>query len=249
MMGAIARSRIAALLAGVAIGMAAVLLTGALDTTMARSAPRRLLVGGESPEAYRTISEAIAAARAGDLVLVEPGEYAETLDLKEDVEVRATVPGLAILIAPPAQTDWVAVIAAAPRSTLRGFRIAGRPSATLQLGVAVRAADVLIDDLTLEGQIGIGVGIDGENAVLRSSVFEMVSGVPIRIVGDVAPAIRHNVFRAAPGSGQVAIDAGATAAPRLAGNVFVHFQRVINPDARAEELLRHANVIVTEQRP
>ena len=96
------QSRVLALVLGTVIGLLATvaLLFYVPNPLGERTAPRRLVVGSSAAGAYQSIAEALGEARAGDVVSVEPGEYAESLQLPEGVELVARVPGKAVLVAP-----------------------------------------------------------------------------------------------------------------------------------------------------
>jgi hypothetical protein len=196
------------------------------------------VVGSSAAGAYQTVREALAQARAGDTVSVEPGEYAESLLLPEGVELVARVRGTVVLVAPPGRTDWVSVTAARGAGVIRGFRIEGRDTAPLGIGIHVLHGDIEIDDVTFEGAMAAAVAIDGPDGgvTLRSSRFTVI-GVPLRIGDGAAPFIRQNVFVAGADRQSPALEVTAGAAPRLEGNVFVHFPQPISPQARRDALI------------
>ena len=80
--GTIAISSVLALSALAACGSSSKPASSAPSTTSASSAPRVLLVGTFNGHAgtYRSIQSAVTAARAGDWILVAPGDYHETAD-------------------------------------------------------------------------------------------------------------------------------------------------------------------------
>jgi D-arabinose 1-dehydrogenase-like Zn-dependent alcohol dehydrogenase len=129
-----------------------------------------------------------------------------------------SVAGRAVLVSAPGASDWVAVAAAAPHAAVRGFRISGAPTAPMHTGVAVRAANVEIDDVTFDGTIAVAVDIDGSDAVVRSSTFDQVTGVGVRVGDGLVPSIRHNLFYAPA--------------------------HVVHPDTRAAALPANGNMIV-----
>ena len=98
-------SRGLALVVGALLGVSAALVPGFLEKP---SGGRRLVVGGPTGE-FPSISAALARAEAGDVVLVEPGEYVERLDLPAGVELVSRVPDAAVLVAEPSPAPWVSV--------------------------------------------------------------------------------------------------------------------------------------------
>jgi serine/threonine protein phosphatase PrpC len=236
----IIQSRVLALMAGILIGLAGTLALALRDTPLlpAATGPRRLVVGTSAASTYQTIGEALREARAGDVVQVEPGEYAEAVLLPNGVELTARVPGKAVLVAPAGGATWVPVTASAGRSIIRGFRIEGRPGAPVLAGVVAFGGDIEIDDMTFEGTIGVAVEIRGNGGavVLRSSRFNVV-GLPLRIGDAASPLVQQNVFIAGADRRTPAVDVAAAATPRLDGNVFVRFPQAVAPPARRDALL------------
>ena len=200
-------------------------------------APRRLVVGSSAAGAYQTVGEALAVARAGDTVSVEPGEYPESLLLPEGVELVARVRGTVVLVAAPGRTDWVSVTALSGTGVVRGLRIEGRETAPIHVGIQLQQGDVEIDDVTFEGAMTAAVDIGGgEGGTLRSSRFNVI-GLPLRIGDGAAPSILQNVFVAGADRLTPAVEVTPDAAPRLQGNVFVRFPQPISPVARRDSLL------------
>jgi hypothetical protein len=243
----IIQSRVLALLLGILIGLAGTVALALRDFPLipADTGPRRLVVGTTAASAYQTIGDALRDARVGDAVQVEPGEYAEALELPGGVDLVARVPGKSVLVAPPGATSWVAVTANTGSTVLRGFRIEGRPGAPVLAGVLAFGGDLEIDDMTFEGAIGAGVEMRGTggSAILRSSRFNVV-GVPIRVADASAPLIQQNVFIAGADRRAPAIDVGPAATPRLEGNVFLRFPQPIAPAARRDALLGGNNFVI-----
>jgi serine/threonine protein phosphatase PrpC len=222
----LARSRALALVAGTLLGVSVALLPNMMEKA---AGGRRLGVGGPSGE-FRSISSALARAEAGDIVVVEPGEYAERLDLPPGVELVSRVPDAAILVAEATAAPWVSITARGGAGALRGFRVEGRADGTISIAVRLQGDGFEIDNATFDGAIETAVEI-GERAgssVVRGSRFS-ISGVPIRMAGAISPMIRRNVFIAAPEPRTPAIDAGGSGAPRLEDNLFVRFAQAVAP--------------------
>jgi hypothetical protein len=244
--GATVRSRALALVAGTLLGLVvAVVVTGTTDSLdWRRSGSRTLAVGPAA--AYTTIASALLDARSGDVVAVEPGEYAEAIHLPAGIELRAASPGTVVLVPPAGARDWVAITADQIGSTVRGVTIAGTPQATVGRGVVIHASDVQVDDVTFQGNLAIGVEVLGAKAVVRSSRFQQLAGVPVR-VADQQASIRQNAFWASTDKTIPAIQSVAAAMPAVHDNVFWHFARPIDSDAR-EDLLGRDNAVIPQAR-
>lgn len=236
----ILQSRVLALLLGTIVGVAGTiaLLYYAPNPFRDGPAPRRLLVGSSEAGAYATIGDAVAASRAGDTVLVHPGEYAESLMVPAGVTLEASVAGRAVLAAPADQPEWVALTATAGPAVIRGFRIAGLPSAPMHVGIRVLGGGIEVDDVTFEGAIetAIDLGSRGAGVIIRSNRF-IITGVPVRVGPASTPEIRQNFFMAGANGRRPAIDLGGGAAPVLDGNVFVDFSDPIAPASSRNALL------------
>ena len=232
-------SRGVALVLGALLGVSAALLPGYLEKP---AGGRHLVVGGPAGD-FPSISAALARADAGDVVLVEPGEYAERLDLPAGVELVSRVPDAAVLVAEPSPVPWVSVSSKGGPGAIRGFLIRGRAEGTIYIGVRVQGDGFEIDNTTFDGAIETGVEIKERAgaSVLRGNHFN-VSGVPVRLGGAISPMLRRNHFFAPAEPGTPAIDVGASASPRLDENLFVRFTQPLAPMRR--DLSLQGNVII-----
>jgi PPM family protein phosphatase len=232
-------SRGLALVVGTLVGVSVFLLPNFVEKP---SGGRRLVVGGPTGE-FTSISAALARAEAGDVVIVEPGEYVERLDLPSGVELVSRVPDAAVLTAEPSAAPWVAVTATAGPGALRGFKFHGTGNGTIYIGVRLQGDGFEIDNVTFEGAIETAVEIQERagSSVLRGSKFN-VSGVPVRLGGAISPMMRRNQFFASGDVRTPAIDLGANATPRLDDNLFVRFPQPLAPMRR--DLSLQGNVVI-----
>jgi PPM family protein phosphatase len=217
-----------ALVAGTLLGVSVALLPNVME----RGPGGRRLVVGPAAE-FRSISAALARAGAGDVILVEPGEYAERLDLPPAVELVSRVPDAAVLIAEPTVAPWVSVTAKGGPGALRGFRFHGRSDGAIYIAVRLQGDGFEIDNATFDGTIETAVEIQerGPSSVLRGNRFS-ISGVPVRLGGAISPMIRRNIFNAGGDGHTPAIDVGPTATPRLEDNLFNRFAQPLLPFRR-----------------
>ena len=236
--------RTAWLSAGVFIGLLSGLaLTAWLPfdiSSMSRRA-RTLVVGPNAASHYQTIGAAVNAAAAGDVVQLEPGEYIESVVLKDGVDLIARNPGTATLAAASGIAGWTNIVASGHLgSRISGIRLLGRPNAPISAGIRVTGDDVVIDDVTIEGAVLVGVDVASDGAIaIRSSRFDDVQGLPVRIGPLAKPEVRQNVFaRTASSENGAAIDVANTASPRITGNVFVGYNNAVQWAAGAQQVLR-----------
>ncbi len=232
-------SRGLALVAGTLLGVSAPLVPGFLERP---SGGRRLVVGGPTGE-FPSISAALARAEAGDVVLVEPGEYVERLNLPAGVELVSRVPDAAVLVAEPSPAPWVSITATGGPGALRGFRIQGRADGPIYVGVRLQGDGFEIDNATFDGAIETAVEIQERagGSVMRGNHFN-VSGVPVRLGGAISPMLRRNHFVAPADVHTPAIDVGASATPRLDDNLFERFTQPVSPMRR--DLSLQGNVVL-----
>jgi hypothetical protein len=238
------RSRGVALVGGVVLGLLVpVGLASVPENAVVRTAERLLIVGGSEPAAFGSIGAALAGARSGDVVQVEPGEYAEAVDLPTGVELRASKPGAAVLTAPAGAENWTAIAANGPGSTIRGLRIAGTSASPMARGIAVGGDEVTVDDVTFEGAIEVAVDVLGADAVVRSSRFERLAGTGVRLAHQGA-SLRQNVFKSAGSVAPPAVQAVGGVGATLDSNVFMHYPNVVEPEARTDDLLGRDNFVI-----
>lgn len=251
--------RAAALLAaGAVIGAA---LTVAGDAVRSGRAPAPAEVAGPAPappaaarhevgpgRAFRTIGDALAAARPGDTVLVHPGRYRETVRLEAAVTLVAATPGAAV-IEPRTGDEGSGPLAAIVAEDIGSGRVAGLavapgPGGALDFGIVIRRAAISAENLDLRGARSAGVVIEeAPGAVLVGSHVHDNPGAGIVVRGAGSPLLVHNrvsgnghgappapgidlvggarprlVRNVIAGNGGPAVRGAGPASPRLAGN-------------------------------
>ena len=171
-----------------------------------------------------SITAAVQRAGQGSVVLVEPGEYRETLTLKDNVRVVSRVPRAATirLSGTASEADAAVVAAGVTGAEFAGFRIVGDAATPLGTGVLVRGSDVSIVDIEVTGAVNAAIAIDGVSlaTILASDVHDN-PGAALAI-RSASARIAHNVFMRNGMSERVRrsfiIDEGAD--PRFSGNIF-----------------------------
>jgi PPM family protein phosphatase len=237
-------SRGVALVGGVILGL---LMPGGLaiipDNPVMRFTERLMaFVGGSDPKPFGTIASAIADAGAGDIVRIPPGVYTESVTLPAGVELRAITPGTVVLVAPASARDWTGIVAG-EGSTIRGLRIEGTTASPIARAIAVSGDDVVVDDVTFDGAIDVGVDVTGRSAVVRSSRFDRLAGTAVRLEQEGA-SLRHNVFKGVNAAASPAVQATGGVTAALDNNVFVHFPRLVDPESRADSLIGRDNFVI-----
>ncbi|HXG86747.1 MAG TPA: protein phosphatase 2C domain-containing protein [Vicinamibacterales bacterium] len=226
-------SRLTWLASGIVAGLLGGLVLSAwlgFDLLSMSRRARTLVVDRNAPAQYQTITAAVTAAAAGDVVQLEPGEYAEPVVLKDGVDLIARVPGTATLVAPSGFAGWTSIIANGRLGNrIAGIRLLGR--ATAPLGVALRLAghDLVVEDVTIEGAVQVGIEVLNPGAIaIRSSQFADVQGLPIRINAGAQPDVRQNLFvRKTSPDARPAIEVSDSGSPQLNANLFVGYANAV----------------------
>lgn len=129
------------------------------------SGPATLVVAQDDTGDFTTISEAVAAARAGDTVSVRPGTYRESVTITSDITLIGDGPAGAVVIAIPADGP-----------TTRGIEGGG----PVPFGIALVGSDAHLTNLAVTGPVeGVGISVSGGAPVLES-VSVVLAGEPSR---------------------------------------------------------------------
>jgi hypothetical protein len=176
-----------------------------------------------------SIAAVLQRAAAGSVVLVEPGEYRETLRLKDGVRIVSRVPRAATirLSGTASEGDAAVVAAGVVGAELAGFRIIGDAATPLGTGVLIRASRTSLVDIEVTGAANAAIVVDGMSVatILASDVHDN-PGTALTIRAATA-RLAHNVFMRNGTSERVRrsfiIDEGAN--PLITGNVFQDVSR------------------------
>jgi serine/threonine protein phosphatase PrpC len=165
--------------------------------------PPPVLRVGPGEIGFATISEALATARPGQTVEVEPGDYREAIALRDGVDLVSRVPRGAVLRAPQGATIPV-VSARGVKARLAGFRIAGNATTPLTVGLRLDGAQVQATGLEVLGATEAGIEIAGEDrSTIETSYVHDNAGAGVVVADGAAPQIRQNLIarNGIPGNG------------------------------------------------
>jgi serine/threonine protein phosphatase PrpC len=174
--------------------------------------------------AGESITAAIARASAGSVVLVEPGEYRETLTLRNNVRVVSRVPRAATirLSGTASEGDTAVVVSGVVDTELAGFRIVGDAATPLGTGVLIHGSQASLVDIEVTGAVNAAVVVDGTSlaTILASDVHDNPGAA--LTVRSASARVAHNTFMRNGTSERVRrsfiIDEGAD--PFFTGNIF-----------------------------
>jgi hypothetical protein len=172
-----------------------------------------------------SIAAALQRAEAGSVVIVEPGEYRETLMLRSNVRLVSRVPRGATIRLPrtASEADPAVVAAEVTGAEFEGFRIVGDAGTPLGTGVFVRNSEVSVVDVEVTGAAIAAIDVnDMSRASVVASDIHDNPGAALAIRSAASPRIAHNVFIRNGGSERVqgAFIIDESAAPRFSGNIF-----------------------------
>jgi hypothetical protein len=187
-------------------------------------------------------------------VLVEPGEYRETLRLKAHVRIVSRIPrAAAIRLSGTASEGDAAVVATGVTGAeLAGFRIIGDSATPLGTGVLIRGSQAALVDIEVTGAAEAAIVVDGISfaTILASDVHDN-PGAALTI-RSASARLAHNVFMRNGTSERVrrSFVIGDGANPLFTGNVFQDVSRdgVDDPSDGARALSARDNWFVDDVR-
>jgi hypothetical protein len=182
--------------------------------------------GGIVVRPTESIGAALQRAEAGSVVIVEPGEYRETLILRSNVRLVSRVPRGATIRLPgtASETDPAVVAVEVTAAEFAGFRIVGDAGSPLGTGILLRNSEVSIVDVEVTGAVNVAIDVtDMSRASVVASDIHDNPGAALAIRTPAASSrIAHNVFVRNGMSERVqgAFIIDENAAPRFSGNIF-----------------------------
>jgi parallel beta-helix repeat protein len=133
---------------------------------------RPLIVDPQDPSAYRTISDAVAAAADGDTVLVRPGRYAESVAIRSDITLLGD-----------GERGSVVIEFASPEegpSYIEGGEPDGEP---FGYGILFEGSDAHVSNLSIQGPPDDGSG-PAVSAVYVDGGAPVIEGIDVVLSGD-----------------------------------------------------------------
>ncbi len=242
------RRRLVWLAAGVILGIAGALsLTYFADRMQARP-PQTLVVGLEDAAPYRTITAAMSAAKPGDTVSVEPGEYLEAVVVGDGVDLVARQPGTVVIKRPATLDPSVPAIAVGGTrgSRLSGLHVTPAVSAANLTAISVASGATTLEMIEITGAFSRGLAVLPEGGVAVTHSRISVAGTAAALADQSQATFTNTVFLRASPSADPGITVGPATQLTMQGNVFSGFDPQILrgvPEARRREILQH-NIVM-----
>lgn len=247
---AVVRSRTTWFFAGALLGVLGALgLVLYVARTQAR-VPQTHIVAADGSAPFARIAEGMAAAKPGDTVRVEPGEYMEQVIVADGVDLVARIPGSATISRPldlPASAAGLIAGGSKP-ARISGFRIAAADPMPGTTAISVTGAGAMLELLDISGPYAQAITLEPSASLTMHGSRVAVSGTVLSVPEGAQASFVNNIFvRPGPaGTNEPPIIVEASARLTLKGNVFTGFApeivRGLGP-ARRQELLE-GNTIV-----
>lgn len=192
--------------AGLLLGL---LVAGATAWRLLQAPPvggRTIVAGPIASETIVSLPAALAAARTGDTIRLEPGTYQDAVVVPEGVSLRARVPGTATFTRPAgASGEWVAItLRGGAGGALSGVRVTSSDAARVDVGIRVVGEGRSLELVQLDGPMVAAIDLAAEAAATLHGVQARVPG-PALVLGagaelDVTGSILASSVPRGPGS-------------------------------------------------
>ena len=246
------RSRTGWFAAGALVGvLGALALAWQLGARGPVSGRTLIVEAGGAGGGFGRIGDAMAVARAGDLVRLEPGVYAERVVVRDGVDLTARIPGTATVVRPSNASGEVVGISifGSSSSTVTGIHVTSTAELPLDVGVRIYGQGATLEQLQVSGGMRTGVEVmPSATVVMRSSQLR-VSGAALAFGDDSQGTVANNtVLRTGPPGGTPVLLAPSSQTT-FHGNVFAGFGASLLHDipAGARQLLLAGNFVIAAE--
>jgi serine/threonine protein phosphatase PrpC len=174
----------------------------------------------------QSIADALTRARAGTTIVVEPGEYRESLTLKNGVHIVSRVARAATIRLRGTASERAAAIVGngVTDASIAGFRIVGDAATPLGTGVFAADSELTISDVEISGasRAAIDVGRGSRVRVVGSAIHDN-PGSAIAVRPGAAATVAHNEFNrnGTAGGSQRTLAIDETSDVTFTANMFV----------------------------
>jgi serine/threonine protein phosphatase PrpC len=248
------RHRTSWFVAGTVTGiLGALSLTWLMAITQVRP-PQTLVVDGEGSAPFATIAAAMAAARPGDVVRVDPGTYLEQVTVADGVDLVAKEAGSVTIARPEGLALSSAGLVAGGTLPVRlsGIRVSSLSPFPAAVGVRVAGTSVRLELVEISGLVTAAIDVQPEASVTMYGSRVNVSGLIASVPDNAQATFTNNIFiRSAPAP-EPALATSPLSRVTLSGNVFAGFTPEIVhglAEARRTELLSGNFVVAPAPTP
>jgi serine/threonine protein phosphatase PrpC len=194
--GRVVRSRTTWFTAGTLAGvLAALILVWRVGLT-GFDGSRTLVVGPEAPASFTRIGQAMAGARPGDVVRLEPGVYPERVILRDGVDLVARIPGTVAIVRPSNASGEVVglTVFGSACGRVSGVSVQSTPALPIDVGVRIHGQGCTLEQLDLSGGMQAGVEVmPAATVVVRGTLFS-VQGVAVAFGDEAQATLASNVL-------------------------------------------------------
>lgn len=235
------------LLAGV---VGALLLTLYVARSQVRVS-RTLVVAVDGSAPHATIMSAMDAARAGDVVRVEPGTYVEAVQVRDGIDLVARVPGSVTIRRPLTSDAAVPTLSVGGSLNVRiyGIRIEALPDQPADVGVRVACPAATLELVEIAGAVHHAIELSQASSVTMRGSRVAAAGTLISVTDEGHATFTNNIFERTVAASAAPIAATPSSHLVIRGNVFIHHgTQIISgiSDARRQELLAGNVIVATE---
>ncbi|HYT73633.1 MAG TPA: hypothetical protein VEL79_02690, partial [Vicinamibacterales bacterium] len=241
---AIIASRTVWFTAGALAGVIGALALTAYVASRQVHGSQTLIVAPDGTSPLTTIGAALAAARPGDVVRVEPGVYRERVEVRDGIDLIARVPGTVTIIQPGNVAAPILTITGALNVRVAGIRIeTGTPT---DIGVRIAAPAATLEMMDIAGPIRHALALSPASSVTVRGSRITVTGTLLAVPEDGHATFVSSILTRTGASNDGALSLSPSAQVVLRGNVFAGFGTAIidgvAPSQRAELLA--GNIVV-----
>ncbi len=210
--------------------------------------PRTLVVATDGTAPFERIGIAMAAARPGDVVRVEAGDYNEQVLIADGVDLFARMPGTVTISRPPSLPVSLPGMTAGGTLPVRisGVRLESSVSSPAATAISISGTGVTLELVEISGPFSHALTLEPNASVTMQGSRVDVPGAVISVPEDSQATLISNMFIRVGRSPDPPITAGPRSRLTLSGNLFAGFDPEIVrgiADARRRELL-NSNIIV-----
>ncbi|NBT26282.1 MAG: hypothetical protein EBT09_06960 [Actinobacteria bacterium] len=195
---------------GLFLGIGSAVVAGGAGVAYLGLRPKRLLVDASGSGDYKTIASAILGAKPGEIIVLRPGTYKETLVINNDVRITGEGGRSKVIVEGAPGAHVFEFTAGSATLTGMTIRIVGTGPADPEWGaVFVTGGTPVIEDCDLTSSAGGAVGINGAtaNPTIRNCIIWNSQGPGVAVLDQGQGTIERCVISGNAWSG-VRIETG-----------------------------------------